>query len=60
MTREQEYRKQTEEASIDLIHPLGSSFIQYPFNESPNEIFKPTVWEVIGEYLGCVKWSRIK
>lgn len=50
----------TEEKAFDLIYPLGSSFIQYPFIKSPNELFKPTVWEVIGEYQGCVKWRRIK
>ena len=50
----------TEEKAFDLIYPLCSSFIQYPFLKSPNELFKPTVWEVIVEYQGCVKWRRIK
>ena len=49
-----------EGAIIDIEYPLGSSFVQYPSSKSPNELFKPTVWEVIGEEQGCVKWRRIK
>lgn len=43
----------TEEKAFDLIYPLGSYFIQYTFLKSPNELFKPTVWEKVAEDQGC-------